>query len=310
MAYQNYYEISIEHSGLNKHRVIRGADRCLVEVAALTQKRAWAEQYARKVAVDERRREREDKQQELEDNQREAQERTAEAQAALREMRDIIAATLRVDDRVNWTAMIQPPFGQPRPKERPFLPLPSEPLFDPDGWKNRKSFVTALVPFLAKRAEIGARAEFSAAHAKWRERMEAAKITNERIYAENVRDFEDWQRRSEVYEEARAKYNASVEMARAAYQDLNADAILDYCDLVLSRSQYADCFPKEFELDYRPGTKTLVADYRLPAPADLPHLESVKFSRTNSEFIETELPKRFRTVVQRRGLPNRHSHCA
>ena len=292
MASRNYYQTAIHHPGLNKHRVIRGADRYLVEAAAAAQQRAWAEQYARKVAVDERRRERDNKQQALEDNLREAEERTAEAQAALNELRGVLAATLRVDDRVDWTAMIQPPFSQPRPKERPFLPLPPEPMFDPNEWRQRKGFVTALVPFLAKRAEAAAHTEFDAAHAKWCERRDAATATNEKIYAENLGDFEDWRRRAAAHEEARTKHNASVEQARGAYQSLNPDAILDYCDLVLSRSQYADCFPKEFELDYRAAAKALVVEYQVPAPDNLPRLENVKFSRTKGDFIETELTKR------------------
>lgn len=292
MASRNYYQIAIQHPGLCKHRVIRGADRYLVEAAAATQQRAWAEQYARKVTLEERRREREDKQRELEDNLLDAEERTAEAQAAMKELRGVLAATLRVDDRVDWAAMMQPPFSQPRPKERAYLPLPPEPEFDPNSWRQSKGFVTALVPFLAKRAEAAARTEFDAAHAKWRERMAAGTATNESIYAENLRDFEDWQRRAAAYEETRAQHNTSVEQARVAYQALSPDAILDYCDLVLSRSQYADCFPKEFELDYRPAAKTLVVEYQLPAPENLPRLDSVKFSRTKGDFIETEIAKR------------------
>lgn len=289
---RSHFQIAIHHPGLNKHRVIRGADRYLVEAAAATQQRAWAEQYARKVAIDERRRAREDKQQELGDNLHDAGERTADAQAALDELRGVLPATLHVDDRVDWTAMMQPPFSQPKPKERPYLPLPSEPAFDPNAWQQRKGFVTGLIPFLAKRAEAAARAEFEAAHAKWRERTVAATATNEKIYAENLRDFEDWRRRAAAYEEARAKHNASVEQAHMAYQALNPDAILDYCDLVLSRSHYGDCFPKEFELEYRAAAKALVVEYQMPAPDDLPRLESVKFSRTKGDFIETELTKR------------------
>jgi restriction system protein len=292
MASRSYYQLAIHHPGLNKHRVIRGADRYHVEGAAAIQQRAWAEQYARKIELDDRRRERDDKRRELEDSQREAEERTAEAQAALNQLRSVLAATLRVDDRVDWTAMMQPPFSQLRPKERPFVPLPPEPVFDPNDWKYRKGFVTALIPFLAKRAEATARTEFGAAHAKWRERKSAAEATNETIYAENLRDFKDWQRREAAYVEARAKHNASVEQSRSAYQALNTDAILDYCDLVLSRSSYADNFPKEFELDYRTAARTLVVEYQLPSPNDLPSLVSVKVSRTKGDLVETELTKR------------------
>ena len=33
MASRSYYQIAIHHPGLNKHRVIRGGDRYLVEAA-------------------------------------------------------------------------------------------------------------------------------------------------------------------------------------------------------------------------------------------------------------------------------------
>ena len=289
---RSYYQLAIHHPGLNKHRVIRGNDRYHVEGAAAAQQRVWAEQYARKVETDERRKDRNEKRQELEENQIEAEERTEEAQAALKELRGTLVATLRVDDRVDWVAMMQPPFSQSKPKERPYLQLPPEPVFDPNGWRQQKGFVTALVPFLAKRAEASARTEFDAAHIKWNERKNAAQTTNEKIYAENLRDFNDWQRRAAAYEQARAKHNASVEQSRAAYEALDPDAILDYCDLVLSESQYPDCFPKEFELEYRAATRTLIVAYQLPVPDALPRLESVKFSRTKSAFIETELTKR------------------
>ena len=289
---RNYYQIAIHHPGLNKHRVVRGADRYIVEAAAATQQRAWSEQYAKKMEVDGRRKERDDKRRELEDNLEEADERTAEAQAALKELRGVLTAALRVDYRVDWAAMMQLPFSQPKPKPRPYVPLPTEPTFDPNEWRRRKGFVTALVPFLAKRAEAAVHAEYKAEHTKWRERGQAVVAMNEKIYAENLRDFEDWQRRAGVYEDARAKHNASVEQSRTAYQALNPDAILDYCDLVLSRSQYPDSFPKQYELDYRATGKTLVVEYQIPTPGDLPRLESVKYSRTKGGFIESELTKR------------------
>ncbi len=297
---RSYYQIAIHHPGLCKHRVIRGANRDLVQAAAVTQRRAWEEQYARKIAINSRRVARENKRQELEDQLREAEERTAEAKAALDELSGVLAATLCVDDRVDWTAMMQPPFSQPRPKERPYIAHPEEPAFDPDEWRNRKNLVTVLVPFLAKRAEAAARAEFEAAHAKWQQRNEATKATNATIYAENLRDFEEWERRRNAHEETRANHNASIEQARTAYEALHPDAILDYCDLVLSNSQYPECFPKEFELGYRADMRRLVVDYRLPTPSDLPQVIEVKYVRSKREFTAKNLGARqFAEVYER-----------
>ncbi len=292
MPSRYYYQIAIHHSGLNKHRVIRGNDRYLVEAAAATQQRAWADQYSKKVTVENRRRERDEQRRAVEDNLREADERTAEAQTELRELRGILTATLDVDDRVNWESLLQPPFSQPRPKERAFIALPPEPIYDPTAWKQQRGFVTALIPFFAKRAEAAARAEFDARYLRWTEVVQSAQAKNDAIYAENARDYEDWKRRAAVYEESRAKHNHSIAKARAAYQALNPDAILDYCDMVLSRSQYPDCFPKEFELDYRPSEKLLVVQYQLPPPDDLPRLESVKFAKAKGDFVESDLTKR------------------
>ena len=294
---RNYYQIAVQHPGLNKHRVIRGVDSYLVKEAAIIQERAWAEQYARKIAADERRRSCENKRQELEDNEREADERTKDAQAALVELRGVLAATLHVDHRVDWASRMQPPFSELRPTQRPYVDFPKKPPpFDPNDWKRRQSFfaamLTAMIPVLAERAKKAAYAKSVVAHAEWSERVKAVDRTNTRIEAENLRDYQEWNGRRDANEERRAKHNSSVEQARAAYQSLNPDAVLEYCDLVLSRSPYGDCFPTEFELDYRAGVKTLIVEYQLPSPDALPRLESVKFSRTKGDFVETELTKR------------------
>jgi restriction system protein len=244
------------------------------------------------VAIDERRRAREDKRQELEDHLQEAEQRTSEAQSALKEMRSILAAGLRAKEPIDWSAMMKPPFSQPSPKQTPYLPLPIEPTFDPNQWKRGAGVVLGLIPYLAKRAEEHARRAFETAHTQWREREQAVERTNAKIYGDNLREYDDWKRREAAYEEARAQHNASIERARAAYQALNPDAILDYCDLVLSRSQYPDAFPRQYEIDYKADTKTLSIEYQVPSPDDLPRLESVKFSRSKGDFIEFERTRR------------------
>jgi len=108
-----HYQVTVRHDGLGKYRVIRGAERNLVEAAAHAQQRAWNEQYAKKLEVAERRRERDERKQELEDSLREADERTSEAQEAIEEFRNLLAATLRVDDRINWDKLNSPSKNAP-----------------------------------------------------------------------------------------------------------------------------------------------------------------------------------------------------
>lgn len=288
-----YYHITVRHDGLGKYRVIRGAERNLVEAAALAQQRAWNEQYAKKLDVAERRREREERKQELEDSLREADERTREAEAAIEEFRSLLAATLRVDDRIDWDKLKQhQPFSQPQPQDRQYLPIPQEPHPDENRYRPQLGLIDKFLRSAAEKKQQAAQALFQADHAKWQERMASVQVSNQKIYETNSRNLEDWERRAADFEAARSKHNEAIERRRTDYQALNPEAILDYCELVLSESKYPECCPQNFELDYRPTTKTLVVEYQLPVPTDLPRITEVKFVRSKGDFVQTELSKR------------------
>ena len=86
-----------------------------------------------------------------------------------------------------------------------------------------------------------------------------------------------------------AQQHEEMDGFRARYSAKEPAAIIEYCDLVLSNSQYPDCFPKEFELDLNHDTGLLVVDYRLPAPADIPSLTEVKYIQSGDTFTEKHL---------------------
>ncbi len=287
-----YYHVTVRHDGLGKHRVIRGVDSELVEAAAAAQQFAWNEHYARKIEIAERRRERDERKKELEDNLSEAEERTSEAQTALNELRGIMAATLRLDDRVDWERLKQHEPFPPRPLPRPYYPMPTEPQPDESRYRPHLGLIDKFFRSSAEKKQATARAIFEADCAKWREQVANVEATNQSIYEASLREAEDWRRRAIAYEEARTKQNAAVDRRRVDYQALSSDAILDYCDVVLSQSKYPECVPQNFELDYRPTAKTLVVDYQLPAPEDLPRLEDVKYVKSKDEFVESEMSKR------------------
>jgi uncharacterized protein with von Willebrand factor type A (vWA) domain len=115
MASRNYYQVVVRQPGLHKHRVVRGGDRYIVEAAAQAQMRAWNELFATTLEREERQRARDARRQELEDSLAEAEERTREARAELEGVRGVLAATLSVDDRVNWETLKQhQAFSQPQ----------------------------------------------------------------------------------------------------------------------------------------------------------------------------------------------------
>jgi restriction system protein len=99
-------------------------------------------------------------------------------------------------------------------------------------------------------------------------------------------DLKAWDERQTVFLEKQALKNEAVEKQRSAYLSGAADAVIEYCDMVLSASAYPDYFPQEFSLDYNPETKIVVVDYSLPPPGDLPKVREVKFVSSRQEFVE------------------------
>jgi len=88
-------------------------------------------------------------------------------------------------------------------RPRQFLELPLEPQIGDPAYSESQGYVTRLIPLLKKRAEEAGRKRYDADYTKWKERLTAAEKTNERIYAENLRDFEEWKQRAEAFEKAR-----------------------------------------------------------------------------------------------------------
>jgi restriction system protein len=287
------YEITIRHAELGKFRVIRGTDREIVAASAYAQERIWNEQYGKKLHSEARRTQLRAQKEAVEQNLWRAEELTREAQTRLEELGTLLSQTLAVNDRIDWDKLKKfEPFSQPQPQLRPFLPYPPEPQADELRYQPQLGLIGKFVPFAAQKKQQAAQALFQADHANWQSKVLSIEKSNQSIYERNAYEVEQWNRRATEYEQARDKHNSAIDRRRLEYQALNPEAILDYCDLVLSQSEYPDYFPQTFELDYCEESKTLTVEYHLPSPADLPRVAQVKFVRSRSEFTKTEIPKR------------------
>jgi restriction system protein len=61
--------------------------------------------------------------------------------------------------------------------------------------------------------------------------------------------------------------------------------------MVLANSEYPDCLPKEFALDFNHDTGVLAVNYKLPAPSGIPTLSEVKYVQSSDSFSEKHLPE-------------------
>lgn len=82
----------------------------------------------------------------------------------------------------------------------------------------------------------------------------------------------------------------ALDAFRARYQAREPGAILDYCQMVLTSSEYPGCLQhKEFDLDFNGDTGILVVNYKLPAPLNIPTLSEVKYVPSSDSFSEKHL---------------------
>lgn len=280
------YVIELSHHGLHRHRVIKGDDREVVVRKAELQAAEWTSKWEQ---LEQRRRHEEQKGQ----KQEAAQQRTAEAQAAIDAIRNLLRDALRRDAVVDWDSLKDhSPFPERRPTQPRRPTAPHEPHPSDQAFLPRFSLLDHLLPARKRRKQEEANRRFRAAHQAWQEAMRNYNAALERQDAAYQAQLAGWRARKEEFLQKQEATNEAIDTLRTRYLSHDPEAIVEYCDQVLSRSPYPDCFPQEFDLAYNPSNRMLIADYVLPAPSDLPTLVEVKYVKSRDEFREVHMPER------------------
>ena len=145
-------------------------------------------------------------------------------------------------------------------------------------------------------------------YAAWVRRIEVIKdknISNRKqweaecaeLRAEHDNALREWGLRRNAFYDRQKEINAAIDRNRENYQAQEPGAVTDYCDSVLSNSVYPDFFPKEWDLDYVVDTRTLVVEYKLPAPEALPTLQGVQYLQSKDSFKEIYLSDKDRDAI-------------
>lgn len=301
------YSIELWHDGLHKHREIKGSDESIVRRKAHLQIVEWDKKWE----IENQRtadRSARDRQREYNAQQKQvAEERTAEARAEIAELESLLAFTLDVDDTVNWNSLKDwEPFPEPKPLKLSDPPFPLEPQISAEPQITDSKFAPELgildrILSGRKQQRIQeAKERFEKARSSWKERRDNADLMHSSsvqrhkdIVNKLNKDHEDaikgWEKRQAEYLEKRKKNNAAIDSRMEEYMSGNGDAISEYCDMVLSGSSYPDCFPAEWELFYDVSSKSLIVEYALPSPENIPNLKEVKYIQTRGEIVESYL---------------------
>ncbi len=301
------YRLELWHDGLKKHRLIKGAQREVVQRKAQIQVAEWEAKWFQTESREQARQSKEGEKRQKEANKQFAAELSAEAQRELDRLANILRHTLGVNDAVDWDRLKDhSDFPEPKPT-KPLAPpkpnfraKPEEPVRGAPTYQPKLGFLDRLIGSRRDRLTAECQARFNTDHLRWKETIASIDAENaaadERYKAEMRAaeqqydtDVREWERRKAAFLEQQRLSNEVIDRQRAAYMSGSPEAVVEYCDMVLSASDYPDYFPKEYSLDYNPDSKILVVDYSLPPPESIPTVKEVKYIASRDELVEQHL---------------------
>lgn len=294
------YQIELWHDGLKKHRLIKGADSTIVRRKADLQSNEWDERWGEIQVKESNRLSRESKKQT-------AVRKTEDAQKEIERLENILRHTLNINDAINWEALkdsTRYPVPKPKKTEPTAKPsrrtAPEEPRRTQLKYNPKLGVLDKL--FSSRREKLAKKCEdlFKSDHESWKlevlsigiqysaaeEKYGEALVTAELNYQEQ---FGNYEKSRQNFVEQQKIANSVIDKMRENYLNGIPETIIEYCDMVLSASDYPEYFPKEFEIDYNSESKLLLIDYTLPAPEHIPMLKEVKYIQSRDELVEHNL---------------------
>lgn len=258
------YLLELSHVGLRKHRVVKGNDSSIVQRKAQLQAKEWDDNW-RAIELRESDKRKQIKRKET------AEARTTEAARELRALEQLLAHTLFLHDALDWGKL----------KDHSSFPEPA-PVSQENPSRPPSQVQLSLLDRL-----IRSRRERKLDEMERRVAQYNSAITQiERTHAERTKK---WEKRRNAFLEEQHRANEAVEQRKALYLSKDSEAILDYCDLVLSNSHYPEWMRQEWELDLNAETGILIVDYALPSLDDMPTLSEVRYVKARDELTEKHI---------------------
>lgn len=289
------YWIEIKHEGLHKYRVIKGNDQYVVEQKARVQLQQWDEMWDRKQEAERKKIEREKAAIEKVQKKAMAEQQTQDAIDELEMIDNTLIYTLEIDDRIDWDSLKDlSDFKDPKPI------APNKPLYSSEpqkeSYKPKLKLWDKILPSIKQKKIDESMKVYEEALDIWRKETEKINSKYEKEVDEFKERLKNWEEEKESFEREQKEKNDAIEKKKEQYLSGESESIIDYCDMVLSNSNYPDYFPQEFDIDYNSQNKTLIVEYILPDISDLPTLKGVKYIATKDEYKESYLSE---TVVKK-----------
>ena len=287
------YFIEICHPGLQKHRLVPGRDPEVVLAKVRVQAAEWDAKEVKRLHLD--------------SQKEQVADRTTEAQLTLKSLREVLSSAVANTKVVDWKALKdktpfpRPALKAPQPPPPPEQSqIPDAPLRTSPRYQPTLGLFDKLFNSRRKEKESTAEKLFESDTGQWtavRDRISAEHAQQVEAYLKQLADLDSahtfavgsWEAERATFLAKRKEQHEAIDGFCARYLAKDSAAITEYCDLVLANSEYPDCLPKEFDLDFNPETGMLVVNYKLPAPSDIPTLTEVKYIQSTGSFSEKHL---------------------
>lgn len=269
---------TIQHPGLGVMKTIRAQDPFVLRQLVHLQQQKWNEQYQRKLQV-----------QQVNATKRQAEEMTREALERRAQADGILAHTLGVDDTIDWeTLKDRSTFTESSPHKPYLRPCPPK----PDRSQVSQSFGQKVSNWAWGRPKETDEERYQQVLREW-------ETQNASVIAENERLMDDFYHRQQEYVYRKYAFhlkiqeqNNQVEAERNRWLSRDPVAIEEYCQMVLSNSEYPDWITQDFELEFNGANGMLVVDFGLPAAEDIPRVKEFKYAKANDSIREVAFSER------------------
>lgn len=293
MSDRQMWETEVSHKELNKYRHIRGSDKSVVEQKALAQQQAWDAMWAKQQAAERKRKEHEEKLKSKDEKRTLANIKTKEAEKAINQLEQLLLHTLSINDAIEWDNLLdRKAYPEQKPIKPAFIHVHNEPHLSDSKYQPPINILDKCFHKLRIKKEENAERLFLSDHANWIKDKTTAAIQNEQLTSSYAKSIDKWELAKKLYEENQQNANNKILEKKNEYYKKDSGAIIDYCEMVLTNSQYPNSFPQEWNLEYHADSQTLIIDYSLPDIDALPTVKSVNYSASKDEFSEIHLSSR------------------
>ena len=267
------YTATIQNEYLNKSKQIKTTDKANLERRVQELVTKWSEEEIRK-------RIREQKSLTEAATKKLAAEMDVDAKEVIDSLKLILEATLSVDDTIDWekeydTSKFKRFSPQTKRPTQPVIHKRQQPVL---------SFWGHLFPWVRKKhlkecknnEEIHA-SNIEHAHARYQ------KLTKE-YEAKIKQEKEEHARQKEEFLKKQESSNKAIGVFRMRFESGEDKAIEEYCDRVLSRSQYPDSIKIEAQTHYDTVSKVIEVKLNLPSIEQFPEHTGFKYVKSGNKI--------------------------